>query len=45
MLDKLEFDVNNPPPYTSAVIQDKRRKLKEQLKRIQEFYVSLSKSK
>lgn len=37
-LDKLEFDINNPPPYSAKVIQDKRRKLKDQLHKIHQFY-------
>ena len=37
-LDKLEFDINNPPPYSAKVIQEKRRKLKEQWNKIYHFY-------
>jgi hypothetical protein len=37
-LDKLEFDVNNPPPYSAKVIQEKRRKLKDQWSKIYHFY-------
>ncbi|CAF0930213.1 unnamed protein product [Brachionus calyciflorus] len=37
-LDRLEYDTNNPPPYSATVIQEKRRKLKSELKRIIEYY-------
>lgn len=37
-LDKLEFDVNNPPPYSAKVIQEKRKRLKDQWHKIYQFY-------
>ena len=40
LLDKMEFDANNPPPYSAKVIQDKRRKLKDQYHKILQYYVS-----
>jgi hypothetical protein len=38
LLDKMEFDPNNPPPYSAKVIQDKRKKLKETWTKIYQFY-------
>jgi len=37
LLDKLEFDPNNPPPYSAKVIQDKRKKLKDQYHKILQY--------
>ena len=38
-IDKMEYDTNNPPPYSVKVLQDKRRKLKETWLKIYEYYV------
>ncbi|RNA23733.1 WW domain-binding [Brachionus plicatilis] len=37
-LDKLEYDPNTPPPYSTIVIQEKRRKLKSELRQIINYY-------
>lgn len=37
-IDKMEYDVNNPPPYSVKVLQDKRRKLKDTWLKIYQFY-------
>jgi len=37
-IDKMEYDPNNPPPYSVKVLQDKRRKLKETWLKIYQFY-------
>lgn len=37
-IDKMEYDTNNPPPYSVKVLQDKRRKLKETWLKIYQFY-------
>lgn len=34
-----EFDTNNPPPYSAKVIEDKRKKLREGLKKIYQYFV------
>ena len=38
-IDKIEYDTNNPPPYNVKVLQEKRRKLKENWLKIYQFYV------
>lgn len=37
-LDRLEYDPNTPPPYSITVIQEKRRKLKSELRQLISFY-------
>lgn len=37
-IDKMEYDPNNPPPYSVKVLQDKRRKLKETWMKIYQYY-------
>lgn len=37
-LDRLEYDPNTPPPYSTTVIQEKRRKLKSELRQLINFY-------
>lgn len=37
-LDRLEYDPNTPPPYSAIVIQEKRRKLKSELRQVISFY-------
>ena len=43
-IDKIEYDTNNPPPYNVKVLQEKRRKLKENWLKIYQFYVRISDS-
>ena len=38
-LDRMEYDINNPPPYNVKVLQDKRRKLKETWAKMHQFYL------
>lgn len=37
-IDKMEYDANNPPPYSVKVLQDKRRKLKDTWLKIYQYY-------
>lgn len=41
-LDRMEYDVDNPPVLNEKVLKDKRRKLKETWDRICRLYVSSS---
>lgn len=43
--DVVEFDTNNPPPYSAKVIQEKRGKLRASLRKLYHFYVSRNTNK
>jgi hypothetical protein len=37
---QIEYDPNNPPPYSVKVLQDKRKKLKESWNKMHQYYVN-----